>query len=188
MFQHDNGHPMNPTDPLGAALRALPQAEPPGDLFAQIKHTLQARRPPRRRWIWPTAIAASVLLGLLLVRNHPVLPTPTPGQAQTSAPAPSTAAALELQRLREHSRSLERWLGGMPAGAPRDGRSLMAAAELEDLVGLVDVQLSAARSESESLPLWRQRVALLEDLAAVRSEPLALMADAGYAGPAAPTL
>ena len=64
----------------------------------------------------------------------------------------------------------------------------MAAAELEDLVGLVDVQLSAARSASESLPLWRQRVALLEDLAAVRSEPFTLAAESTRTGSATPTL
>ena len=110
---------------------------------------------------------------------------PGSGVAQTSVPAPSlsTPAQAELQRLHDYSRSLEQWLAGLPGSAPRDGRSLMAAAELEDLVGLADVQLSAARSESEALPLWRQRVALLEDLAAVRSEPLALLAEAGDAGP-----
>lgn len=176
---------MNPTDPLAAALRALPMAEPPADLFAQIADSVQARRrPARRNWLWPAALAASVLLGLLLTRIQSPAPVPATGIAGTSAPAPvaSTPAEAELQRLHEYSRSLERWLAGLPDGAPRDGRSLMAVAELEDLVGLVDVQLSAARSESEALPLWRQRVALLEDLAAIRSEPLTLIAEAGYAG------
>lgn len=184
MFHPDIGHSMNPTDPLGTALRALPLADPPADLFAQIASSLQARRPARRRWLWPTALAASVLLGLLLTRSHAPVTVPESGVAQTSIPASSvsTPAQDELQRLHEYSRSLEQWLAGLPESAPRDGRSLMAAAELEDLVGLVDVQLSAARSESESLPLWRQRVALLEDLAAVRSEPLTLIAEAGYGG------
>ncbi len=184
MFHHDNGHPMSPTNPLGTALRALPLADPPKDLFAQITHTLQARRPARRRWLWPTALAASVVLGLLLTRIHSSVPVPETGMAQDSDPAQSALAPteIELQRLHVYSRSLEQWLAGLPESAPRDGRSLMAAAELEDLVGLVDVQLSAARSASESLPLWRQRVALLEDLAAVRSEPLTLLAEADDAG------
>lgn len=183
MFRHDDDHPMNPTDPLGTALRALPMADPPADLFAQITQSLQARRPARRRWLWPSALAASVVLGLLLARNFSPMPDRHVDLAQSSLPAAvvATPTELELHRLQDYSRSLEHWLAGLPDNAPRDGRSLMAAAEIEDLVGLVDVQLSAARSESESLPLWRQRVALLEDLAAVRSEPLTLIAEAGYA-------
>jgi hypothetical protein len=50
----------------------------------------------------------------------------------------------------------------------------MAAVEVEDLIGLVDVQLGGARGEADALPLWRQRVALLEDLAAIRGSAFAL--------------
>jgi hypothetical protein len=49
----------------------------------------------------------------------------------------------------------------------------MAAVEVEDLIGLVDVQLGGARGDAEALPLWRQRVALLEDLAAIRGNAFA---------------
>ena len=62
----------------------------------------------------------------------------------------------------------------------------MAAAEVEDLVSFVDVQLSAARDDPEALPLWRQRVALLEDLAVIRSAPQALLAGSANPDPFLP--
>jgi len=56
----------------------------------------------------------------------------------------------------------------------------MAAVEVEDLIGLVDVQLDAARGDGDALPLWRQRVALLQDLATIRGNAFAVAAnDAG---------
>ncbi|SFN43314.1 hypothetical protein SAMN05216289_12136 [Dokdonella immobilis] len=190
MFPDPDGHAMKSIDPLGAALRALPPAAPPGDLYAQVARTLEARR-AGRRWQVPAALAASILFGWLLVnqpwngRDRSGGPADTP-LATATTPAPS--ANDELANLQDYSRRLESWLADLSDGVPRDGRNLMAAAELEDLVGLVDVQLSAARSASESLPLWRQRVALLEDLATVRSEPFALAAEPARNGAASPTL
>jgi hypothetical protein len=166
---------MNTQESLARALRELPLDEPPADLFASIAASLQARRSRWRRLI-PLGLAAGVALGLLLVRGEwsALAPEPTAlSSINASATLAEPSASSELQRLSEYSRRLETWLAATPEGAPRDGRSLMAAAELEDLVGLVDMQLSAARDVDESLPLWRQRVALLEDLAAVRSEPAA---------------
>jgi hypothetical protein len=190
MFRHDPGNAMNPSDSLASALRALPPATPPPDLFLQIARTIRHRRSPRQRWMLPAALAAGVVLGLILIR-----PASPPSDAtvrdpriiSSSAPI-ETADPMELERLRMRSQNLELWLAALSDDAPRDGRSLMAAAELEDMVGLLDIQLSVASSPSESLPLWRQRVGLLEDLATIRSEPLPLIADAGYAGTTSPTL
>jgi len=188
MFLIIPGDGMKPLDPLAEALRALPMAKPPEDLFAQISLRLQQRR-SRRRWALPMALAASVLLGLLLVwPNAPLAP---PAIVESGVPSQTggiAGQAGEIRRLQADSRDLEAWLAGLSAAAPRDGRSLMASAEIEDLVGLVDVQLSATRNEAESLPLWRQRVALLEDLANIRSVSLASMADVGFAEAAAPNL
>lgn len=180
MFLIIPGDGMKPLDPLAEALRNLPMAEPPQDLFAQVSQSLLRTRRSRRRWIMPAALAASMLLGLLLVLPQA---TVTPRAiVQSELPVEETdqrAPVSEIDRLRADSRILETWLGSLPGEAPRDGRSLMASAEIEDLVGLIDVQLSATRNDAESLPLWRQRVALLEDLASIRGEPLARMAYAG---------
>jgi hypothetical protein len=167
---------MNAQESLAHALRRLPPDEPPADLFSSIVKSLERKRARRRRLI-PLGLAAGVALALLLLRGEgsaPAMdPVTSPSDTATATLA-APAASSELQRLSEYSRRLESWLATTPEGAPRDGRNLMAAAELEDLVGLVDMQLSAARDAGESLPLWRQRVALLEDLAAVRSEPAVL--------------
>jgi hypothetical protein len=106
-------------------------------------------------------------------------PTPV---ASVTAPATDTD---ELSRLHKRSQSLERWIAAVAARAPQDGRDLMAAVEVEDLIGLVDVQLGGAGTDSDALPLWRQRVALLEDLAAIRGNGVALAAN-GADGEAVP--
>jgi len=50
---------------------------------------------------------------------------------------------------------------------PLQGQDLAAATEIENLIGLVDVELSAPR-ELPDANLWQRRVALLEDLSALR--------------------
>lgn len=173
---------------LGAALRALPTCAPPRDLWPGLAHALnQPRRPThmhRSRMLLPMSLAAAVLLALLwsLPIEHRVSPTAAPNAAVVStpnvdAPTKESAADRELDRLRTRSQMLERWLQATSAQSPHNGRDLMAAAEVEDMVGLVDVQLSATRNDSDALPLWQQRVALLEDLSAIRAAPAALSID-----------
>lgn len=149
----------------------------------------------RRRFFVPAAIAAGAVLAVIAT---PLLyRTPVPGP-QSSALSPAAAtdpaarasivtnaansangistqnaadpagASAQLAALQQHSQALERWLHETRrAGAPVSGQDLAAAAEIEDMIGLVDGQLNGAPQESE-LPLWRHRVALLEDLAALR--------------------
>ncbi|WP_395682180.1 hypothetical protein [Dokdonella sp.] len=163
---------------LGAALRALPDAAPQPDLWPELARALAAKRRPRIwRYIVPAALAAGVLLALLLPRatTPPPLanePTATPSPA-TTAP---TSANDELDALRTRSQTLERWVAAVAAHAPQNSSDLMAAVEVEDLIGLVDVQLGASRDRADALPLWRQRVALLEDLATIRGSAFAIAA------------
>jgi hypothetical protein len=162
---------------LAAALRALPDAAPVPDLWPDLQRSLGARR--RRPWrrALPVALAAGVALALVLPRFAHRDATPAPPAtpvAAVTAPASDTG---ELSQLHKRSQSLERWIAAVAARAPQDGRDLMAAVEVEDLIGLVDVQLGGAHTDSDALPLWRQRVALLEDLAAIRGNGLALAAN-----------
>jgi hypothetical protein len=176
------------TDPdrtLAAALRALPDAAPQPDLWPDLARELAARKRPRIwRYALPAALAASVLLALLLPRAATPPSTPVAGVAPATTPVPNTAAPDttaaaardELDSLRTRSQTLERWVAAVAAHAPQNSRDLMAAVEVEDLIGLVDLQLGATRDRADALPLWRQRVVLLEDLATIRGSAFAIAA------------
>jgi len=159
---------------LAAALRALPDAAPMPDLWPELARSLDARRGRPWRYALPVALAAGIALALVLPRlAHREAPA-QPVVANIAAPV---NGADELAQLHTRSQSLERWIAAVAARAPQDGRDLMAAVEVEDLIGLIDVQLGGARTPSDALPLWRQRVALLEDLAAIRGNGVALAAN-----------
>ena len=171
---------LRPSDAaLAAALRALPESAPQPDLWPELARGLGKRRRPRR-WLYaiPAAIAAATALAVLLPRLVPrdvEAPPANPIVSGTAPNAPqSTPTTDELTQLHKRSRTLERWIAAVAARAPQDGRDLMAAVEVEDLIGLVDVQLGGASADADTLPLWRQRVALLEDLAAIRGNAFAL--------------
>lgn len=178
----------NDTSPLALALRALPDAAPHPDAWPALARALERRRRPARRlhrhaaWLVPAALAAAFAWALLLPRAAPVADAPAPAPiAATDAGAAGDDATMvaraELAQLREHSQSLERWIAAVSANAAQDSRGLMAAVEMQDLIGLVDVQLNATRDPVDALPLWRQRIALLEDLALIRGSGIAIAAN-----------
>ena len=191
MSGRDSMNDQTPDATLAAALRALPESTPQPDLWPELAQALLQRR---RRRIWrymlPAAIAAGIAIAFLLPRSPvredtaPVASVPatiaTPGTPSTQA-----APAQEIAQLHQRSQTLERWIAAVAARAPQDSRDLMAAVEVEDLIGLVDVQLGGAQGDTDALPLWRQRVALLEDLATIRSNAFALAGN-GVAGRAEP--
>lgn len=168
---------MNSPVSLADALRALPPAEPQPDLWPDLARALHARRRRPWRYALPAALAAGIALFALaprLTTTDPGLPATRPTAAAEASTAPS--AARELSVLHQRSQALERWIATATV-APLDGRDLMAAVELEDLIGLVDVQLGATRGDDDALPLWRQRVSLLEDLATIRVNRYAIAAN-----------
>jgi hypothetical protein len=168
---------MNPTVSLADALRALPPAEPQPDLWPELARSLHARRRRPWRYALPAALAAGIALFALAPRpttTDPGAPATQQTAAADTSPAPS--AARELSALHERSQALERWIAAATV-APLDSRDLMAAVEVEDLIGLVDVQLAATRGDDDALPLWRQRVSLLEDLATIRVNRYAIAAN-----------
>ncbi|MBS0582724.1 MAG: hypothetical protein JSS42_06425 [Proteobacteria bacterium] len=164
-----------------------------------------ARRARRRAW--PISIAAALVLAfsataLLRMQLLPRVSQPVSGETvpvaatesgagassvhnaanSTNSHASSTAASLAA--LQSRSRSLERWLRDTgAASAPQSTQDLAASAEIEDMIGLVDVQLGAADAAdaNATLPLWRRRVALLEDLSTLRYSANALSLRNGIA-------
>lgn len=195
MHGRDSLIDQSPDTSLAAALRALPESAPQPDLWPELAQALLQRRRRRVwRYVLPAAIAAGVAIALLLPRSavredttpHVVsTPTTTPSPASQST-STQAVPAQELAQLHQRSQTLERWIAAVAARAPQDSRDLMAAVEVEDLIGLIDVQLGGARGDGDALPLWRQRVALLEDLATIRGNAFALAenGDAERANPA----
>ena len=150
----------------------------------------RGRSSPRRRYFVPAAIAAGIALAaiatpLLLQLRSPQPSTLSPRVAtvspvsassntnvakNTNATNPQSLAdtGAQLAVLQQRSQELEHWLRETArAAAPLSGQDLAAATEIEDMIGMVDVQLGAQQSNG-GLPLWRHRVALLEDLTVLR--------------------
>ncbi len=157
---------------LGARLRGLLLHEPATDLWGEISSNLpssvaSATRHRRRHPFVAVALAAGLAITALLPwsKHDATLPIPI------EAPALSAHASADLDWLLARSGQLEAWLGDLPTAPSGNGRDLMATVEVEDLIALVDLQLEASRDTSEALPLWRQRVALLETLSVLRSAP-----------------
>lgn len=171
---------MKSSTSLAEALRALPQAEAQPDLWPDLAQALTVRRRrPWQRYALPAALAAGIaLLALipLLAANHPDAPAVSTDVASTPSTDAPKPTADELSALHQRSQALERWIAAATV-APVDSRDLMAAVEVEDMIGLVDVQLGATGGDTDALPLWRQRVALLEDLATIRVSPYAVAAN-----------
>ena len=184
--------------PLPEALRALPQVAPAQSAWPQLAAELAARNrthaaldrvsPRSRRYFVPAAIAAGIALAVLatsLLRQGPLPSALGPRVATVSQPAassstnaanttnatnPQTAvdAGAQLAALQQRSQDLEHWLRETTrAAAPLSGQDLAAATEIEDMIGMVDMQLGAQQNNG-GLPLWRHRVALLEDLTVLR--------------------
>ena len=159
-----------------------------------------ARRPRHR--IWPIGIAAALVLAFsaaAVLRTQHLQRTQelehaeaTQVAATESGAAASTVhnvanstnshdasspGAADLAALQLRSRSLERWLRDTgAASAPQSTQDLAASAEIEDMIGLVDVQLGATdpADANAALSLWHRRVALLEDLSTLRYSANAL--------------
>lgn len=203
--------------PLPEALRALPQVAPAQSAWPQLAAQLAAkaggapaarvRAKSRRRFLVPVALAAGIALAFVATSGlrGPAAPsgavpaTATVAQVAasnsanaaktTNATNPQTAAdtGAQLAALQQRSQELEHWLHETArAAAPLSGQDLAAATEIEDMIGMVDLQLGA-QTRNGGLPLWRNRVALLEDLTALRYSSYSLAASSIDAKALTPT-
>jgi hypothetical protein len=166
-------------------LRALPELDPPRDLWATVAVNAVSRRPAAGRGQWPLAavagIAAGIVLGVALVLNLTSTPDPGPARgtttdliAATPAPASSVRGASTAELL-ETSRRLEAALRALPA-APRVTRAgtELTVAELQDRIFEIDALLGDPRLDAAGeQTLWRQRVMLMDTLMQVRFAQLA---------------
>jgi len=178
---------------LGDALRALPLAAPGRDAWPALAAYLVPPARRRRRYGAPLAIAAACMLAFVAALSLRHMPSAVVEPQVTATVAPAAASSKtnganvsdetnvtnihepaktdggdRLAAAQARSQALERWLRDTRrAASPLPSQDLAAAAEIENLIGLVDVELAASSADG-ALSLWRRRVALLEDLTALR--------------------
>ncbi|HEX5960993.1 MAG TPA: hypothetical protein VFY97_07080 [Rhodanobacteraceae bacterium] len=167
-------HGMNDQAALAAALRALPDTTPPAGAWPSLAARIRRRRAVRRT-VWFT-LPAAFAAGLALALAWPHIRTRAPGTAPVrvaQAPAPANPQARpDPAALQASSRQWQAWVQELDRdGAPLDGRQLARAVALQDQIGLVDLQLSAARKPATRVDLWQQRIALLQQLGLLHLQP-----------------
>lgn len=142
-----------------ARLRALPTLRPPRDRFQVVAERVRQDRRQRyirRAGIGALALAASLLL--VVIGGDLVAP-------------PSASASDQLSAVMAESAMLERALGELRnSQRVTDGYTTRTAASLEERIAELDRQLEAAQIEAahssgaDLLPLWRERVGLMDAL------------------------
>ena len=157
---------------LAAALRAMPDAAPPHDGWPALAARVARRRRMRAmlRVGVPAALAAGVALAAALPHLWPARAPSAPRVAQQENVSASTAA--EVGALRAQSRRLQAWVRTLEHdGAPLSGDALAGAVAVQDRIGLVDLQLSAATDPAARASLWQERNLLLQQLGLLHLQP-----------------
>ena len=142
-----------------ARLRALPTLRPPRDRFAIVAARVRQDRRQlyvRRAGIGALALAASLLL---VVVGGDLLAPPAASASDQLTAVMAESATLEqaLRQIRGSQRVVDAYTTG-------------AAASLEDRIAELDRQLETAQMDGtanvdvELLPLWRERVGLMDAL------------------------
>jgi len=168
---------------LAAALRRMPQRQPPRGTWQEIRRQAEREglvKPPRRRrlrrdleWLAVGAVAATVVIALLDLPLSGTAPggDPAPARATGFAATPAENDA-SLGSLMARSRLLEEAL----RAAPEKRRVMRASTAstivtLEDRIAMIDQQLSFPErplTEAEAKALWRERVQLMDSLVQLR--------------------
>lgn len=147
---------------LREALRALPLATPNASVLPALKERLARRRRTRARSRWLPLAAAAAACALAL---SPLLRQGAPQPPETRAAVDPDLAALIAQN-QVYESALH---SAVFAGRAQSARTALAGAEIEDLIGMLDLELAATGDQAQARDLWRQRVALMQELAAVRA-------------------
>jgi hypothetical protein len=163
-------------------LTMLADPVPPPDAWQRIAAASDRSR-YRRRWL-PVAglglAASAAAVALLMVNLHV---KPTPSRDDTAVVTPSSNQPADVNQLMAQSRYLERAV--LKLDGPADSMAVSAdtastVAALEDRIAVVDYEINSAvgvdNNDPHMVQLWKQRVNLLQSLAAVR---YAQVADAG---------
>lgn len=159
---------------LAAALRALPDAMPPQEGWERLSARIARRRRARTtlRVALPAALAAGVTIALAMPHLWPAHSPPSVPRLAQHAPVPARASEAGLAALRTRSQHLQEWVRTLDLnGAPLNGDALASAVALQDRIGLVDLQLSAATDPATRASLWQERNLLLQQLGLLHLQP-----------------
>lgn len=148
---------------------------PSPETWNRITAAAEQRAAPRRRWLAVSgmALVASVAAAVVLV--NPALRTAAITGSATTTVAGTASPAADIGQLQAESRYLERAvldLNGSTEGMAMSADTASTVAALEDRIALVDYEINNASTRKTGSPdlalLWKQRVDLLQSLAAVR--------------------
>jgi hypothetical protein len=176
---------------MRGALRALPDVEPPADLWARIDAAERVTRYrsaaslKRAAGVGVAAAVAAVTIGYLALPRAATSPEPATAATPLTAPEPSASAApdsglraprvvpVSYTALVAESARLDGVLQQISYQRPlMDGTTALTIAGLEDRIGVIDEQLtfSLARRlpQPEREALWSERVDLMNALVHVR--------------------
>ena len=150
------------------ALSALPTPPAPADGWQRLQGTLAARR--RRTGLrLAVPLAAAALLALALAPSWQRQAAPPAQPAIATVTADPAAGHGALDDAIAANQALEAALRGAARPALLDGQAALVGAEIEDLIGMLDLELSDTRDDARATALWRERAMLLEQLAGVRT-------------------
>jgi hypothetical protein len=186
-LDHHGMNDMSDEASLAAALRALPANTPPQEAWRNLSGRIGRRRAVRRT-VWftlPAAFATCIALAFAWPHLHLRAPAPPPARvAQTPSPAkPDIRPQPDVAALQASSAQWQNWVQSLSrSGSPLDVRALASAVALQDRIGMVDLQLSAARSPAATAGLWQQRITLLQQLGLLHLQPY-LVAEQTHSAP-----
>lgn len=191
---HDRPDPyrmndMNDDASLAAALRALPATRPGHDAWPALAARIRRRRRIRRT-VWFTLPAAfAACLALALLWPHGSMHAPAPVQlAQPAGGSAKASPGANLATLQASSRQWQTWVQNLDNdGAPLNGHELVQAVALQDRIGMIDLQLSAARDPATLTDLWQRRITLLQRLGLLHLQPYTV-AERAHATPDGTTI
>lgn len=180
-------HDMQLTETLQALPDETLNSETRAALWAEIDTSLNTEsttdamvsvKSPVRYWSLAMAAAAVVMLVMVL---EPVMQEVNPDQAIADASVADTLTTDDaLAILQARSQLLEARLRQLKTPAALSGQEALAIDELERMIGLVDLQLTAStggyqeyqspsyQQQFERASLWQQRVDLMQTLVATR--------------------
>lgn len=141
-----------------ARLKALPTLRPPRDRFALVAARVRDDRRHRRvRWAGLGALALAASLLLVVIGGDLIAPEPASASDQlTAVMAESATLERALQQLRSEPQVTDAYTTG-------------AAASLEARIADLDRRLETAQAGGHGnddvlIPLWRERVGLMDAL------------------------